>query len=121
VAIAAPPEPPRIQALARALGSPPWLEPERMAAITFNQVIVSAEPMSLRVLFHELVHVEQYRQLKVNGFARLYVRGFLRTGAYEQIPLERHAYEMDEQYAANPARTFSVRDEVRRWIEEKKY
>jgi hypothetical protein len=121
VATAAPPAPPRIQALASALGLPPLLEPDSTAAITFNNVIVHADPLSLRVLFHELVHVEQYRQLKVKGFARCYVSGFLRTGAYEQIPLERHAYELDEKYAANPARVFSVRDEVRRWIEEKRY
>jgi len=32
-----------------------------MAAITFSDVVVSHEPLSDGLLFHELVHVEQYR------------------------------------------------------------
>ena len=97
VAIAAPPAPPKIQKLATIFGLPPLLESARTAAITFNNVIVHAESLSLRLLFHELVHVEQYKQLRVKDFARLYVSGFLRTGAYEQIPLKRHAYELEEK------------------------
>src|SRR6266851_3544545 len=42
-----------------------------MAAITFNDVIVSHEALSAPLLFHELVHVEQYRQLGVDRFAEL--------------------------------------------------
>src|SRR6266478_5301461 len=44
-----------------------------MAAITFNDVIVSHEPFGSPLLFHELVHVEQYKQLGVDRFAELYV------------------------------------------------
>src|ERR1700730_5821700 len=50
---------------------------QTMAAITFNDIIVSREPLDARILFHELVHVEQYRQLGVERFAELYMRGFL--------------------------------------------
>ena len=112
---------PRIQRLATAFGMGTLLTPEATAAITFNHVIAHYGALSLRTLFHELVHVEQYKQLGVRAFARFYVRGFLHTGAYERIPLEVHAYELDEKYAANPALRFSVRDEVRRWIAEGKY
>lgn len=115
------PLPPRIQKVAIFFGMDALLQPELTAAITFNNVIVHAQPISMRVLFHELVHVEQYKQLKVAGFAQRYVRAFLRSGKYDEIPLERHAYELDARYAANPAVAFSVRDEVRRWIDEKKY
>lgn len=66
-----------------------------MAAITFGDVIVSHQPFSDRLLFHELVHVEQYRQLGIEKFATLYVRGFLQGGSYDAIPLERNAYELD--------------------------
>ena len=118
---AQPLRPPRIQTLATIFGMETLLTPEATAAITFNHVIAHFGSLSLRTLFHELVHVEQYKQLAVRGFARLYVRGFLRTGAYESIPLEVHAYELDGRYAANPALRFSVRDEVRRWIEEGTY
>ena len=113
--------PPRIQKVATVFGMETLLTPEATAAITFNHVIAQHGALSLRTLFHELVHVEQYKQLGVRGFAKLYVRGFLRTGAYERIPLEVHAYALDERYAANPALRFSVRDEVRRWIAEEKY
>ena len=113
--------PPRIQKLATIFGMETLLTPEATAAITFNHVIAHYGPLSLRTLFHELVHVEQYKQLGVRDFARFYVRGFLRTGSYEQIPLEMHAYGLDGRYAANPALRFSVRDEVRRWIAEGKY
>jgi hypothetical protein len=113
--------PPRIQKLATILGMEALLTPDATAAITFSHVIAHYEALSLRTLFHELVHVEQYKQLGVRGFARCYVRGFLRTGAYESIPLEVQAYELDGRYAANPALRFSVRDEVRRWVAEGKY
>jgi hypothetical protein len=118
---AAPLKPPRIQRLTSAFGMETLLTPEATAAIAFNHVIAHYGALSLRTLFHELVHVEQYKQLGVRKFARLYVRGFLRTGLYERIPLEMHAYAMDERYAANPALRFSVRDEVRRWIDENRY
>lgn len=114
-------QPPRIQKLATIFGMETLLTPEATAAITFNHVIAHFGPLSLRTLFHELVHVEQYKQLGVRRFARLYVRGFLWTGAYESISLEVQAYELEGRYAANPALRFNVRDEVRRWIVEGKY
>ena len=40
-----------------------------MAAVTFCDVVVSHQPFSDGLLFHELVHVEQYRQL--NSYYRL--------------------------------------------------
>ena len=58
---------------------------QTMAAITFNDVIVSHEPLDARILFHELVHVEQYRQLGIERFAKLYVRGFCRGAVTKQF------------------------------------
>jgi hypothetical protein len=66
--------------------------------------------------FHELVHVEQYRQLGVRRFAELYVRGFLDGGGYEGIPVEINAYELGGRFEANPARKFSVQEEVANWV-----
>src|SRR6266404_1242897 len=34
-----------------------------MAAVTFKDIVASHEPFSNDLLFHELIHVEQYRQL----------------------------------------------------------
>lgn len=83
-----------------------------MAAVTFNDVVVSHAPFSDQLLFHELVHVEQYRQLGVQRFSELYVLGFLMGGRYESIPLEMMAYELDRRFARHPDRKFPVATEV---------
>jgi hypothetical protein len=55
----------------------------RIGAIPFCDVVVSHEPFYDGLLFHELVHLEQYRQLGIPQFSELYVRGFLNGGSYE--------------------------------------
>jgi len=81
---------------------------QTMAAITFNDIIVSHEPLDARILFHELVHVEQYRQLGIERFAELYVSGFLSGGGYEAIPLEVNAYGLEGIFLKSPHRPHSV-------------
>ena len=88
----------------------------QIEAITFENVVVFVEPITTKLLFHELVHVEQYRQLGVAGFAKRYVDGFLRSGTYEAIPLEIQAYGLGAHFEAEPTRPFSVEEEVSRWI-----
>jgi hypothetical protein len=88
-------------------------------AITFCDVVVSHEPFTAGLLFHELVHVEQYRQLGIPRFSELYVRGFLNGGSYESIPQEVNAYTLGERFESDPQRLFSVDDEVKRWAAEK--
>ena len=83
-----------------------------MTAITFCDVVVSHAPFSNGLLFRELVHVEQYRQLGIWRFSELYVRGFLNNGKYEAIPLEVNAYALQCRFEANPAQGFSVAEEV---------
>ena len=87
-----------------------------MAAVTFKDVVASHEPFSKGLLFHELVHVEQYRQLGVPRFAELYVRGFLNGGGYDGIPLEINAYSLGGRFEANPQGHFSVEHGVSNWI-----
>ena len=87
-----------------------------MAAITFVDTVVSHEAFTERLLFHELVHVVQYEKLGLEGFADRYVRGFLKGGSYEAIPLEMNAYELDAWFAGAPTKAFSVSDEVQEWI-----
>jgi len=86
-----------------------------MGAITFYDVVVSHEPFSGGLLFHELVHVEQYQQLGIPRFSDLYVRGFLNGGSYEAIPLEINAYALGGRFEEDPRREFSVSDEVAEW------
>jgi hypothetical protein len=92
-----------------------------MAAITFSHVVVSHVPFTDGLLFHELVHVEQYHRLGISRFAELYVEGFLTGGGYEGIPLEIHAYELGARFEASPQRRFAVSDEVLDWIWQRRY
>jgi hypothetical protein len=89
-----------------------------MGAITFCDVVVSHEPFTAGLLFHELVHVEQYRQLGIARFSELYVQGFLNGGSYEAIPLEVNAYTLGGRFEQNPAGHFSVAQEVGKWAVE---
>jgi hypothetical protein len=88
-----------------------------MAGITFEDIVVHAGPLSMQLLFHELVHAVQYKHLGLDGFAARYVRGFLSGGCYEEIPLEKQAYELEGWFAANPAASFSVEDHVKERIQ----
>jgi hypothetical protein len=81
-------------------------------------VVVSHETFTDGLLFHELVHVEQYRQLGIPRFSDLYVRGFLKGGSYAAIFLEVNAYTLGGRFESAPQRVFSVEDEVRRWAAE---
>jgi hypothetical protein len=105
----------------RSLGFNNLPDQSEMGAITFSDVVVTHEAFSNGLLFHELVHVEQYRQLGVPRFSELYVRGFLNGGSYDAIPLEVNAYSLGGRFEQNPARQSSVADEVRNWIMEGKF
>ena len=102
----------------RSLGFNNLPDQSKMGAITFSDVVVSHVPFTDGLLFHELVHVEQYRQLGIPRFSDLYVRGFLNGGSYEAIPLEINAYTLGGRFEQNPTRQFSVADEVSRWLAE---
>jgi hypothetical protein len=87
------------------------------AAVTFVDVIVSHQEITDDSLFHELVHAVQYDQLGTREFSARYLSGFVKSGSYEENPLEKHAYDLEQRYSAAQSQTFSVADEVKRWIE----
>lgn len=105
----------------RSLGFDNLPDQSTMGAITFSDTVVSHGPFADGLLFHELVHVEQYRQLGVPSFSALYVRGFLSGGGYDGIPLERNAYMLGERYEGDPTRLFSVTEEVAEWIADGRF
>ena len=111
---------PAFYPMLRGLGFKNLPDQSGMAAITFCDVVVSHDPFSDGLLFHELVHVEQYRQLGIPRFSELYVRGFLNGGSYEAIPLEVNAYSLEDRFRRDPRREFSVQQEVARWAAEGK-
>jgi hypothetical protein len=108
---------PEFYPLLQGLGFKNLPDQSGMAAITLCDVVISHEPFSNSLLFHELVHAEQYRQLGIPRFSELYVRGFLQGGSYEAIPLEVNAYALEERFRRNPHQRFSVEAEVAKLIE----
>ena len=90
------------------------------AAITLDHLIVTRAQMPLNLLFHELVHVVQYRQLGVPKFARLYVRGLLIHRAYEKIPLEACAFELESRHK-RAVKNLNVESEVAAWIAKDRF
>ncbi len=97
-----------------------FLDRKQIAAITFDDVIAAQQPLRPPLLFHELVHVVQFRLLGVTAFARLYTRGFLATRSYAQIPLERCARDLESRFETGPS-PFNVESEVAAWIEADRY
>ncbi len=97
-----------------------FLDPSQIAAITFDYVIASQQALRPGLLFHELVHVVQFRLLGVTAFARLYTRGFLAGGSYAGIPLERCARDLEYRFDTDPS-PFDVASEVAAWIEADRY
>lgn len=90
-----------------------------MAAITFDSAVVFHEPLTPQLIFHEMVHVVQYRLLGMKEFARLYVRGYLH-GGYDGTPLEICAYQLDGRFIMGGA-PFDVEAEVRAWVEQNRF
>ena len=110
----------RLLRLARKLGIAA-VDVERIVGITFLDTIVvpgrAGDAVPLPTLFHELVHVEQARQLGPRGFVERYVRGWLAGGRrYEAIPLERDAYALERRFRAAPHEPFDVAAEVARRV-----
>lgn len=90
------------------------------AAITFDNVIACRERPAISLLFHELVHTVQYRLLGVPIFARRYVRGFLATKRYRDIPLERCAFDLQFQFETQ-AEPFQAEPEIAKWLEQGRF
>ncbi|MGE0556506.1 MAG: hypothetical protein AB7R55_24030 [Gemmatimonadales bacterium] len=90
----------------------------RFAAITLIDTVLVGPSIGAtgarwhELLFHELVHVAQFRALGTDGFAREYLRGWLAGGRrYERIPLEIEAYTLARRFAAGER--FAVAHELR--------
>lgn len=108
---------PWFYSLASAIGIHDLPDTESIGAITFVDLIVCPGRLSSETLFHELVHVAQYRILGLRGFARRYVEGLLRTGAYITIPLEVQAYELEARFRRDAGSPFSVITDVKQRLE----
>ena len=89
-----------------------------MAGITFVDTIVAVKPWMwtsdrVSLLFHECVHVCQYRILGIDRFFEEYVKGWAQNGFdYYSIPMEKDAYELEHLFSASSQGSFSVETEV---------
>jgi GNAT superfamily N-acetyltransferase len=116
----------RILRLARRIGISA-VDADRLLGITYLDTIVvprqrsdpaHVDGVALSTLFHELVHIEQARQLGVRGFVERYLRGWLENGRkYAAIPLEKDAYALEARYRAAPGEPFDVAAEVSRRLD----
>lgn len=81
--------------------------------ITYNDTYYLKKEAAndLRIHFHELVHVLQWRELAPQGFIERYIREIQKFG-YDNAPLERVAYALDEHYQRK-GRPLSVENFVR--------
>jgi hypothetical protein len=77
----------------------------QMAGITFVDCILISNKFThdqrswTSLLFHEMVHVVQYRLLGAKHFTELYVIGWAQNGfEYARIPLEMQAYNLQKEF-----------------------
>jgi len=91
------------------------------AGITFGECVLIVDPgVPIDLLFHEMVHVEQYRILGMKEFARAYVQGIVDSDfIYEKIPLEAIAFAMTARFTVGEA--VNVSSELPGWLREQGY
>jgi len=111
-------EPPFLEGF-RKQGVPGLLDFRQTAGIVFVDTVVVADKYSpegsrwLSLLFHELVHVAQWRLLGPQRMLGEYVKGWASNGFdYFQIPIEVQAYDLQRKFDRN-APAFSVENIVR--------
>jgi hypothetical protein len=75
--------------------------------------ITGRDDVARRMLFHEVVHVHQYRALGLETFIHEYLSGVIASRVYRDLPLERVAYAAQDRYMLNPQVVFSVDEMVR--------
>ncbi len=104
-----------------AAGQPVPMDFSTARGITFDDTVLLSDQDGVAqgapsgLLFHELVHVVQYRLLGIGGFIHSYVTGWAAAGfVYEAIPLEREAFDLQHRFEREPQSHFCVRTLVSR-------
>lgn len=108
--------PPR---LLRALRLPGVFDLSFAEGMAFVDAVAVAERTrrenSNSLLFHELIHCVQYRELGTYGFLRRYLRGWSKAGFDSfSIPLEEQAYQLQDRFETGES--FKAEEEVRRGL-----
>ncbi|MGO9650295.1 MAG: hypothetical protein ACLPOO_19860 [Terriglobales bacterium] len=92
-----------------------------MPSLTFIDVVVFNERITERALFHGLVHAVQFQILGPDRYTLAFVDGFLRTNSHFTVPLEAHTFALESKFVQSPAEGFSVEEQVRGWVRERRY
>jgi hypothetical protein len=106
---------------AKALGIVNLPQVTHMASLTFIDVVVFNDRITDRDLFHGLVHAVQFQILGPERYTRAFVDGFLRAGSHFSVPLEAHTFSLETRFVQNPGDGFSVEEQVRAWVRERRY
>jgi hypothetical protein len=112
--------PPEFFEQIRAAGfEPPAIS--HMDSVTFGDVIVFNQHLTLRALFHALVHSAQIQLLGLRRYAELWVQTFVKTRTHFTVPLEVHAFTLSSKFLSPLTEKFSVEEQILRWINEGRY
>lgn len=112
---------PRFYAEAKALGFVNLPDVTHMNSVTFLDLLVFNEVLTERSLFHALVHAVQFQVLGLERYAELFVRSFVNTRFHFLVPLEAHAFFLESKFARPAPEKFSVEDQVRQWVKQRRY
>ena len=96
-------------------------EISHMDSLTFGDVVVFNQYITLRALFHALVHTVQIEILGMPRYAELWVRSFIQTRTHFTVPLEVHAFSLSSKFLNPLTQKFSVEEHVARWNNEARY
>ncbi len=106
---------------AKALGIVNLPQIPHLASLTFIDAVVFNEKITERALFHGLVHAVQFQILGPERYTCAFVDGFLRTNSHFSVPLEAHTFMLESKFIQHPAEGFSVEEQVRTWVRERRY
>lgn len=96
-------------------------EISHMDSLTFGDVVVFNQHITLRALFHALVHCVQIQILGLSRYAELWVQSFVKTRTHFTVPLEIHAFSLSSKFLSTLTEKFSVEEQVARWSDEGRY
>ena len=113
--------PPPFYSKAVALSSGGFPDFVHLASVTYVDVIVFNDAILPRTLFHGLVHAQQMASLGLESYVDFYLRGFLKTRSWVNIPLEAQAFQLEVRFSMTPPEVFSVEEEINRWTREQRF
>src|SRR6266849_9171409 len=92
-----------------------------LASVTYIDVIVFNDAILSRTLFHGLVHAQQIAALVLETYVAFYLRGFLKTRSWINIPLEAQAFQLEARFSRTPPEVFSVEEEINLWARDNRF